>query len=128
MTQTDDEDDFIKEGEKRSKTVRLPSSIWNPIVTKANKHRCKTQQVIVSVLADYFDNDSNTPFLPYQCPVCLHANEPMAKYCIECGTPLSQEATKEMQDIRAYINKIKEDPAVMAEYSEWLRTHKKRST
>lgn len=121
----DDDEDFIKEGEKKSKTIRVPSDIWNLIVGQSRKHHCKTSQVIVTILGAYFDANQKNPLLPYQCPSCRKVNETGANYCNDCGTPLNEEAAAELLEMKSYINKFKEDPAVMAEYAEWLKNKKK---
>jgi hypothetical protein len=120
----DKDEDYIQEGEKKSKTVRIPADVWNPIVKDAKRHRCKTSQVIVSILGAYYDKNQNAPLLPYQCPACLKVNEPFSNFCNDCGFPLNPAAAGDMKDARAFINKAQEDPAVMAEYADWLKTRK----
>ena len=120
----DEDEDIIKEGEKKSKTVRIPADIWNPIIKQSRKHHCKTSQVIVTILGAYFDENQES-LLPYQCPICRKINEPGTNYCGGCGNPLNSHAAEEMQNFREYVNKFKNDPAVMAEYTEWLKKRKK---
>ncbi len=122
----DDDDELLEEGQIRSKTVRLPADIWNPIVLQSRKHHCKTSQVIRSILGAYFDSNAGTSLLPYQCPICLRINEPMANYCSECGHPLNKSAAEDMKNFKDYINKFKTDPAVVREYAAWLERNKKK--
>lgn len=120
-----EDDKSIEEGTSKSKTVRFPAEIWNPIVRQSEKHHCKTSQVIVTIVGSYFDKNFDAPFLPYQCPICMKVNEPLTNYCGECGHPLNQTAAEEMRNFKDYINKFRTDPAVMREYTEWLEHHRK---
>jgi len=121
-----DDDGLIKEGEHKFKTLRVPAKIWNPIVKDANKHHCKTSQVMITILGSHFDENREAPLLPYQCPLCMKINEPFTNYCGGCGQPLNQAAAEEMRNFKDYINKFKTDPDVMREYADWLEKHKKK--
>lgn len=101
-------------------------SIWTKIVEISEKEHSDTSQVIISIVGAYLDKSPQAPLLPYQCPSCRKVNEPGANYCSDCGTPLNSIAAAEMLEMREYINKFKNDPDVMKEYSEWLRTRKKK--
>jgi len=65
---------------------------------------------------------------PLQCSHCGKVHEPTAKFCIECGTPLTKEAKKVQSEVIAEFEEEDYTPEDIRKAIQVLRGLKKAQT